>query len=901
MVISFINNVTLLLALSICHSFVLRRWRPKTLSYQVVTGLLFSGVVIAGMLTPIRLLPGVIFDGRSLVASVAGLFGGPLCGCVVVAIGGAYRLSLGGAGAWTGVGVLATSAALGVAYRELCRRRSYSVRPVCLYVLGILVHLCMLLWMFTLPAPVAWDVLSHISFPVMVIFPLGTVLLGELLHDQIKRCDAAAALRESEEKYRELVEAANSIILRIRVSGRITYVNEFAQKFFGYSHEEIVGRSAVGTIVPEIESTGRDQTAFVADVVRSPEEYVKNENENLLRDGSRVWISWTNRVICSDDGYPLELLSIGHDITDRKRAEETLRYRLASQKLMSTVSTNFTRLSADGIDRGIEWAMQMIGGFSGVDRSYVFSLSDDGRFLSNTHEWCADGIEAHKENLQELPVGLFRWWMEKLNRFENIHISKLDDLPQEALAEKETLEAQGVQSLLVVPMVDGNTLRGFLGFDSVRREKRWAAEDIEILTTVSELVANALGRKQATDERDKLQNQLRHAQKMEAVGQLSGGIAHDFNNILQTILGYTELSLQRFSPSDRLYGDLEKIQQAAERAAELTRKLLAFSRRQMIRPVDVELSSVITDVSKMLPRVIGEHIELVTKSETDGATVHADVGSLEQVLMNLCVNARDAMPNGGRLTIETGPRVLTDAFVLEHPWAKSGNYALLSVTDTGFGMSQDVVDHIFEPFYTTKEVGKGTGLGLSMVYGTVKQHEGFIHCHSEPEQGTRFEIYLPSLSVSVEKQEEERAAPPIAEGTGTILLAEDNELVRELAVHVLEGAGYTVLSAVDGEEAVRVLEANAESIDMVLLDIVMPKMDGRDAYSQIKRIKPGVCALFCSGYDASAKYSSFFAEEELEAIQKPYAPQLLLRKVRDALDERESARRVGASLATLPE
>lgn len=562
--------------------------------------------------------------------------------------------------------------------------------------------------------------------------------------------------------------------------------------------------------------------------------------------------------------------------------------RDTGDSLISSISTNFTRLSTDEVNGGIDWAVQTLGELLGVDRSYVFLLSDDGRQLSNTHEWCADGIECQIENSQRLPARIYPWWMDRLNRLEIIRISRLDDLPQEAITEKQTLHAKGVRSLLLVPIVRENSLGGFVGLDSVRTERTWSAKDLETLTTVGELVANALGCKRARDEKEELQNQLRQVQKMGEIGQLSGGLAHDFNNVLQTILGYTEINLRYLSPLDRVHRDLQKIRQAAGRAAELTQKLLAFSRWQMIRPADIDLNNLITDVSKMLPRVIGEHIELKTKFGSRTATVHADAGSLEQVLLNLCVNARDAMVKGGELTLETSHAVLDRISAAEHPGAHPGTYELLSVTDTGVGMSKEVMEQIFEPFFTTKEVGKGTGLGLSMVHGTVKQHEGFIQCHSEPGKGTRFDIYLPSMNRSMKRHGTEDVSSANAtqaiEGTETILLAEDDHVVRELAVRVLQDGGYKVLSAKDGMDAVRVFGERADAIDLALLDIVMPKMSGQDVYDRIVGIKPEICVLFSSGYGTSVTGSSFFAERGLETIRKPYTPQALLQKVRDVLD-----------------
>ena len=385
-------------------------------------------------------------------------------------------------------------------------------------------------------------------------------------------------------------------------------------------------------------------------------------------------------------------------------------------------------------------------------------------------------------------------------------------------------------------------------------------------------------------ERKQLADQLRQAQKMEAVGTLAGGIAHDFNNILQGIMGYSEIAKLSLSPDDSAYQDVEQIMKGTERAATLIRQLLAFSRRQMILPVDLDLNVIITGRMEMLSRVMGEHIELNLNTSTEASCVHADPGMLEQVLMNLCVNARDAMPSGGQITIETENVALGDTFCQTHPWAAPGDYALLSVTDTGTGMPPDVVTRVFEPFFTTKETGEGTGLGLSMIYGIVKQHKGLVHCYSEPGQGSCFKIYLPSVERVAETNEEATVTPPPVGRAETILLAEDDEMVRDLAVLTLKMNGYRVLVAKDGEEALRLFEEREEDIQFALLDVVMPNVGGREVYDTIRAVKPDLPVLFSSGYSTNSIHVGFVVEEGLEIFQKPYSPSALLRKVREVLD-----------------
>ncbi|MBU8869767.1 MAG: ABC transporter substrate-binding protein [Gemmatimonadales bacterium] len=382
----------------------------------------------------------------------------------------------------------------------------------------------------------------------------------------------------------------------------------------------------------------------------------------------------------------------------------------------------------------------------------------------------------------------------------------------------------------------------------------------------------------------KLEEQLRQAQKMEAVGQLAGGIAHDFNNLLQVINGCSELVLESLDEKSDSYASVGDIAKAGARAATLVGQLLAFSRRQVLDIKDVNLNDVIADLMKMIRRMIGEHITLETVAGPDLGTVHADAGQIEQILMNLCVNARDAMPDGGTITIETENVYVGPEFVASSPDLLSGRYVLLSVTDTGCGIDKAVCANIFEPFYTTKNVGEGTGLGLSTVYGLVKQHEGEVKVYSEVGKGTTFKIYLPmaSRTAGSVSSKIKSSAPG---GTETILLAEDDEMVLHLARIILEQAGYTVLTATDGEEALLVLADRAQTVDLVLLDVIMPRLGGKAVFQKMCSTKHELRYLFASGYSMNAVHTNFILDEGLQLIQKPYSRDELLRRVRGALDE----------------
>jgi PAS domain S-box-containing protein len=392
-------------------------------------------------------------------------------------------------------------------------------------------------------------------------------------------------------------------------------------------------------------------------------------------------------------------------------------------------------------------------------------------------------------------------------------------------------------------------------------------------------------------DRRQLEAQLRQSQKMEAVGRLAGGIAHDFNNLLMVIQGYTELLITRLSPEEPLRKHAEQIHEATDRAAGLTRQLLAFSRKQLLAPKVLDLREIVSDMEKMLRRLIGEDIELETSAPEDLWPIKADRSQIEQVILNLAVNARDAMPRGGKLTIETANAELDQAYSRQHPMVAPGNYVMLAVTDTGVGMNLETQAHAFEPFFTTKEKGKGTGLGLATVYGIVKQSGGYVWLYSEPGEGTSFKIYLPRVVENVSARDPQHGKEAPRRGSETILLVEDEKGVRELARDYLESTGYTVLVAEEGEAALRIAKTHGKKIHLLLTDVVMPGMSGRELAQQVQVLLPGTPIIYMSGYTDQAIVHHGILESDAILLQKPFTLNTLTRKLRQAIeaaDESES-------------
>jgi PAS domain S-box-containing protein len=382
-----------------------------------------------------------------------------------------------------------------------------------------------------------------------------------------------------------------------------------------------------------------------------------------------------------------------------------------------------------------------------------------------------------------------------------------------------------------------------------------------------------------------LQKQVQTAQRMESVGTLAGGIAHDFNNSLTGIVGFGELLRMRMAGDEQALHDLDEILGCAERAATLTRQLLTFARRQVIEPVNLSLSTQVADMMKFIGKVIGEHIEVKTSLGNDVPTICADRGQIEQVVMNLCLNARDAMPEGGRLVVETEDVYLEEESVRQNPYMRTGRYALLTVSDTGIGMDRKTCERVFEPFFTTKGPDKGTGLGLAMVYGIVKQHGGYINLYSEPGKGTAFKVYFPAIEAQPDAVPTIRREEIVRGGMETILLAEDEEAIRSFIERALKELGYNVLVARNGEEAIEIFSQNKEIV-LAVLDVVMPRKGGKEAFEEMHKQNPRLKVVFMSGYSANAIHDSFVLIAGTPFLQKPFGPTILARKIREVLDRK---------------
>ncbi len=638
---------------------------------------------------------------------------------------------------------------------------------------------------------------------------------------------AEEELRKSEALFRNLFERHAAVQLIIDPdSGKIIDANDAAVEFYGWTREQL-------------------QQIMILDINILPPEAIKQEMEKA-RINKRTHFEFHHRLADGSirdvevfsskiEAKGKDLLhSVIHDITARKQAEKALRESENSfSQLFESAPVPMAYASKVGGYRGTTWnkawyrtfgyAREQAEGRSGNDIGLWVNPTDRNRFIEmvNRRNYVAD--------------------------FETL-LRRCDGAVRNCSLFGRFIDKPGHRLLMAVYL-------------------------------------DITERKRVDEEREKLQAQLNQAQKMESVGRLAGGVAHDFNNMLGAILGYTELGLLGVSQTDPIHGTLVDIQKAAQRSADLTRQLLAFARKQTVAPMVLDLNETLEGMLKMLHRLIGEDIDLAWLPCKDLDRVRMDPSQIEQVLANLCVNARDAIYDTGKITVETAAVTFDETYCAAHVGSVPGEYVLLAVSDNGCGMDAETLSHLFEPFFTTKAVGKGTGLGLATVYGIVKQNNGFIDVCSEPSQGTTFKIYLPRHATEAGRTTKMDAAQPAARGHEIILLVEDEPMILDITTKMLQRQGYTVQAAATPGEAIRLAREHTGEIHLLMTDVVMPEMNGRDLAKNLLSLYPNLKRLFMSGYTANVIAHHGVLDEGVQFIQKPFSVQTLAVKVREVLDE----------------
>lgn len=643
----------------------------------------------------------------------------------------------------------------------------------------------------------------------------------------IQRKRAEEELRRERDLSNELIQASPAYVLAVDAAGRVLMMNQPLLTALGYTLQEVQGQDHVTLLIPEEDRATLEITMRRALV--ASRSYV-GQHRVRCKDGRLLLGEWYMRSLFRPDGSRDYGLALGIDVAARQRAEDAL------------------------------WQIKVLLENSSV---VLFRRSADGKI-----DFVSDNIAQFGYSAEEL-------LRDKVPYESLVYPEDLPRLTQEGGVPARPADSSGRCEYRLV-CKDGQVRWVEERSTPVRAPDGHISHNQGVLLDITE-------RRQAEAERDKLQAELHEAQKMQAVGLLAGGVAHDFNNLLTVMLGNAELGLQITTPDNPLYKELEAIQRTAQRAAALTQQLLAFGRRQILRPRALGLNPLVSDLALMLHRVIGEPVQLETHLAATLPDVLADPSSVEQVLMNLVLNARDAMPQGGLLTLSTQDAYLDENYAEQHPGVKAGHYVQVSVVDTGIGMDAATLGHIFEPFFTTKDQGKGTGLGLAAVYGIVRQHDGWIDVASKPGEGTRFDVYWPVCTTPSAQPETSivQSTTP-APGHETLLLAEDEVLVRELAQSLLQRLGYEVVVAQDGQEALDLFTQQPDRFDLVILDAVMPHLGGPKAYEAMNALRPGLPVLFITGYNPEMIGPSPANGMRLHVLQKPFALSDLAQRVREA-------------------
>lgn len=761
------------------------------------------------------------------------------------------------------------------------------------------------------------------------------------------------SLRESEEKFRDVFEAANVGKSITRPTGEISVNKTFAD-MLGYRREELENKNWQELTPPEdIAAT----QAMIDPLLKGVKDAVRFNKRYLHRNGTTVWTDVSTVLRRGEDGNPKYFITTVVDITARKQAEEELRLseeRFSSAFHSSPAGLTITRV-ADGLFvdvnetfcRMFEFNHEEVIGHTSTDLN-MWTPEDRKTLIKRQQE--TGGLQVFELQARARSGRIVDiLFSSKPMDMEGVlyHVTTMIDITERKLAEEERqkfvmlvesskefigmcdldfnplyVNPAGVRMVGLPDMAAASQLkvqdyffpedRQFIEEEFFPRVLREGHGDVEIrlrhfqtgepiwmfyyLFAVHDASGMTIGwatvshditeRKRMYEEKSVLEEQLQQAQKLESVGRLAGGVAHDFNNILGVIIGYGDMILEQLHREDPMWEDLQAIVAAAHRAATLTSQLLAFSRKQTLQPEVLDLNALITNLDKMLRRLIGEDILLELALADDIYPVLADPGQVEQVIMNLSVNARDSMPTGGALIVETANVTLDETYVRNHEGTKPGEYAMLAVTDAGHGISKEVVAQIFEPFFTTKEKGRGTGLGLATVYGIVKQSGGNIWVYSEPEKGTTFKVYLPKTGKSRLPQAKKVEKASLAGKGEHILVVEDEDSLRKLAYSILSRAGYTVTLAANGGEALLLVEEKGLNPDLIITDVVMPNMSGQDMVDRLNRNRPYLKALYMSGYTDNAIVHHGVLDSAVHFIQKPFSVEAFLSKVRQVLEEK---------------
>ncbi len=1101
-----ILNLSLLVALSVVSGFIEERWPRHTRTGAMMQGALFGGAAALGMLRPLTLGPGLIFDGRSVMVSLCALFYGPLATLTATLMTTACRIRLEGEGMPTGVLVILSSAGIGLLAHFCFKPDEKPPSTRSLYLLGLAVHLTMVVLMFTLPGSNALSVVKRMGLPVVLLYPLATILVGKILSDRVSTIRYLSHLQQTKQNLEITLQSIGEAVISTDLEGGIVLMNPVAERLTGRQSGEAKGRP-LEEVFHIVDEETRDTVENPVRRALRDSAMVELGSHTVLiaREGTARPIAASGSPIHDESGAISGVVLVFRDQTAERTAQQLTSVRLglieyaASHTLDELLSKALNKICTilgssigffhfvegdrktlslqqcptralkefrrtegegpyDNIDRAGVWAdcarerkpvihndylslkhkkgmpeghadvvrelatpvmregkvVAILGvgnkpaDYTGKDAETIDRLAevtwevverkraeevlqesetlfrnlfqyhaavkfiidpDTGNIIDanqaaeNYYGWPIEQLKQMRiQDINTLSPEEMKQEMEKASTLKKvcfefrhrradgsvrnvevfsskIHVKRKDLLHsiihdvterKQVQAERERLLAAIEQTRDVIVITDpegiiqytnpafetvsGYTRREVIGrrpnisksgkhdetfyrglWETITSGKTWTGhlinkrKDGELYTeeaTISPVcddsgkIVNYVAVKRDITEHLRLSAQFQQAQKMESVGRLAGGVAHDYNNMLGVIIGYTELAMQSVDPADRMHADLEEILKAARRSTDITRQLLAFARKQTISPVALDLNQTVESMLKMLRRLIGEDIDLAWLPKAALWPVKMDPAQIDQILANLCVNARDAIAGVGRISIETDKVTFDANYCANHAGFIPGEFVLLAVSDDGCGMDKGILENIFEPFFTTKTAEKGTGLGLATVYGIVKQNSGFINVYSEPGQGTTLRIYLPRLVGENEETKTEETVEA-SHGLGeTVLLVEDELVLLNMSKRMLEKLGYRVLTAGSPGEALRMIHDHDGKIDLLMTDVIMPEMNGRELAEQAATIRPGLKCLFMSGYTANVIAHHGVLNADVEFIQKPFGLKDLGAKVR---------------------
>ncbi len=810
MLIPLLHNVTLLVALSVLWTpiLLLRKKYPNT--YRILSGLLFGLSAIAAMITPLNFFPGVIYDGRSVVISLSALFGGGIASLIASLIAAAYRIYLGGSGVYAGVASIAVSALIGLFLRRKYRNRPANIPIQNIIIFSFIVHISVLLCQLLLPWPMGIEVMKKIGIIYLLTLSGGLSAIALSFCAIETRTIALQQLHASADYLQDILSISPSVLFTIDIaSSTIIWISPNVKDILGFHPHEALEK---GWLFHYCKPEERGKLAHVVNSLCKQENADVDIKFNHKRMGELLLHIQFRVLQKKNDDHILSFASI----TDITRPANLLRQLSESEELFQLIFNSAP-----------------VGIFSFNSQAELTALNDNFVNIIGSSKEAILGLK-----LFELPDPRVR---DALTRCLNGEIVTYEGVYTSFTANKST----PIHAIFSPLMLDGKTVGG-----------------IAIVEDISEKV-------KIEARHQKLEEQLRQSQKLEALGRLVGGIAHDFNNILSIISGYTELAKEKTKLGEEISTELEEIQHAVYRSTEIIRQLLTFTRHKHLQPEKLNINEIIKQSRKMLSTLIGENIELRLDLDESLHETMIDRTMFIQILTNLASNSRDAIQDTGIITITTNNKYLDDDFCANHQQASPGEYVFVQFSDNGCGMSKENLEKIFEPFFTTKESGKGTGLGLSIVYGIVKQFNGFITVYSEPGIETTFNIFFPIFSgesAAIEKIKKEIQRAPAHRN---IILVEDDMSILQMMQKMLVNLGQSIYTFNNPHDALSFIEENIPKTDILMTDIIMPGMNGKELYEKAKNIIPKIKVIYLSGY-SDGIISEIKESPETFFIQKPF-------------------------------